>query len=55
MDPQIKQILDSYKSNVPLAEAETISGPWYTDERIAELERQNVFAGTWQMVGRTRS
>jgi len=53
MDPQIKQILDSYKSNVPLAEAETISGPWYTDERIAELERQNVFAGTWQMVGRT--
>ena len=53
MDPQIKQILDSYKTNVPLDEAETISGPWYTDERIAELERQNVFAGTWQMVGRT--
>src|SRR5882724_1971981 len=53
MDPQIKQILESYKGNVPLAEAETISGPWYTDERIAELERQNVFGGTWQMVGRT--
>jgi phenylpropionate dioxygenase-like ring-hydroxylating dioxygenase large terminal subunit len=52
MDSQIKQIIDSYKSNVPLAEAETISGPWYTDERIAELERQNVFGGTWQMVGR---
>jgi choline monooxygenase len=53
MEPSLKQILDSYKSNVPLAEAETITGPWYTDERIAELERQNVFGGTWQMVGRT--
>ena len=53
MDATVTQILDSYKSNVPLAEAETITGPWYTDERIAQLERQNVFGGTWQMVGRT--
>src|SRR5437762_5550370 len=53
MEPSIKQILDSYKSNVPLAEAQTLTGPWYTDERIAELERQNVLGGTWQMVGRT--
>jgi choline monooxygenase len=52
MDCTVEQILDSYKSNVPLAEAQTLSGPWYTDERIAELERQNVFGGTWQMVGR---
>jgi len=53
MDVSVRQIIDSYKSNVPLAEAATISGRWYTDERIAELERQNVFGGTWQMVGRT--
>jgi len=53
MEPSLKQILDSYKSSVPLAEAQTLTGPWYTDERVAELERQNVFGGTWQMVGRT--
>src|SRR3954462_5809255 len=53
MDVTVKQILDSYKSNAPLAEAQTITGPWYTDERIAELERQNVFGATWQMVART--
>src|ERR1041384_5393820 len=53
MDVTVRQILDSYKPNAPLAEAATITGPWYTDARIAELERQNVFGGTWQMVGRT--
>src|SRR3954452_9922137 len=53
MDVTVRQILDSYKSNAPLAEAATITGPWYTDERIAELERQNVFGATWQMVART--
>ncbi len=53
MDTSVRQILDSYKPNVPLAEAQTITGPWYTDARIAELERQNVFGGTWQMVART--
>lgn len=53
MEPSVRQILDSYNPNAPLAEAETITGPWYTDERIAELERQNVFGGTWQMVART--
>jgi choline monooxygenase len=52
MDVTVRQIIDSYKSNAPLAEAETITGPWYTDSRIAELERQNVFGGAWQMVAR---
>jgi choline monooxygenase len=52
MELSVKQILDSYDPHKPLAEAETISGPWYTDVRIAELERKHVFGGTWQMVGR---
>src|SRR5919199_1238177 len=52
MELSVKQILDSYDPNKPLAEAETISGPWYTDLRIAELERKHVFGATWQMVGR---
>ena len=53
METKVQSILDSYKPDVSIAEAETISGPWYTDLRIAELERRHVFGATWQMVGRT--
>jgi choline monooxygenase len=35
-----------------LSEASTIPGPWYVDERMAELERQTVFSKTWQVLGR---
>ena len=43
MSDSINYILDSYDSNAPLAEASTIPASWYTDERIFELEKQNVF------------
>jgi choline monooxygenase len=49
---QLAQILDSYKQEAPLSEASTIPAPFYTDERIAELEKGAVFARTWQWVGR---
>ncbi len=52
MELTVKQILDSYNPHLPIEKAETISGPWYTDPRIAELERKHVFGKTWQMVGR---
>jgi choline monooxygenase len=52
-DPTVKEILASYNASAPLAEAYTIPAPWYTDARIAELERKNVFSRTWQAVGRT--
>src|SRR5262245_9174893 len=52
MEPSVKQILDSYNPNAALDKAETITGPWYTDANIAELERRNVFGATWHMVGR---
>jgi len=52
MDPALKKILASYDDKAPLAEAYTIPAPWYTDARIAELERQNVFSRTWQAAGR---
>jgi choline monooxygenase len=45
-------ILEGYNASSPLAEASTIPGPWYTDPRIAEIERQAVFGRTWQAVGR---
>jgi len=50
-DP-IKQIIDSYDPNTPLAEAWTIPATWYVDPRIAEIERRTVFARSWQLVGR---
>ena len=48
----LQTILDSYDAAAPLAEASTIPGAWYTDDRIAELEREHVFGRTWQVVGR---
>jgi len=52
MGPSLSDILGSYNSAAPLAEACTIPAPWYTDARIAELERRHVFGRTWQEVGR---
>ena len=36
---------------VPLARAETIPSAWYTDPRFHALDRDSVFATTWQHVG----
>jgi choline monooxygenase len=49
----MEQILASYDDRAPLSHASTIPGSWYTDARIAELERLNVFSKTWQLVART--
>jgi len=48
----VEQLIASYDAGAPLAEAATIPAEWYTDVRIAELERRTVFDTTWQMVGR---
>ena len=53
MQVSLKKVLASYDDRAPLAEASTIPAPWYVDPRIAELERQNVFGRTWQLVART--
>ncbi|HUI41075.1 MAG TPA: aromatic ring-hydroxylating dioxygenase subunit alpha [Terriglobia bacterium] len=52
MDASLLDILAGYNPAAPLAEAWTIPGTWYTDARIAELERDQVFGRTWQVVGR---
>lgn len=49
----LDQILSSYNDRARLEDASTIPAAWYTDPRIAELERLNVFAKTWQLVART--
>src|SRR4029450_2617148 len=34
------------------SQASTIPGDWYLDQRIFELERNTVFARSWQLAGR---
>jgi choline monooxygenase len=53
MPSSIEQILSSYDDRAPLSQASTIPAAWYTDPRIAELERLSVFSKTWQLVART--
>jgi choline monooxygenase len=48
----IREVLDLYNPADPLEKAWTIPAPWYFDTRIAQLERNSVFAGNWQVVGR---
>jgi choline monooxygenase len=50
--PSLEQILSAYDATAPLSKASTIPAPWYTDPRIAELERLSVFSKTWQLVAR---
>jgi choline monooxygenase len=52
MTVSIKEIIESYDPQAPLAEAWTIPAPWYTDPRVFDLERRTVFGRSWQMVGR---
>lgn len=52
MKDSLRDIIDRYDPNLPLAEASTIPASWYTDERVLELERQFVFGGSWQFAAR---
>src|SRR3954467_920020 len=52
MTDDLERIIRSYDDTAPLERAATIPGEWYTDERIAELERRTVFGRTWQVIGR---
>src|SRR6267142_2944170 len=48
----LKEIIHSYDPSAPLPQASTIPASWYIDERVYELELQNVFARSWQLVAR---
>ena len=53
MDESLQAIIDSYDPRAPLSQAWTIPASWYIDPRVLQLERQSVFADSWQHVGRT--
>jgi choline monooxygenase len=52
MESSLHDILAAYDDQAPLEQAYTIPASWYVDERLAELERTNVFGRTWQVVAR---
>ena len=45
-------ILSDYDAESPLDRASTAPGSWYTDPRIADLEKCGVWGNTWQVVAR---
>jgi choline monooxygenase len=48
----VQDVLNLYNPDNSLERAWTIPAPWYFDARIADLERESVFAGNWQVAGR---
>jgi len=52
MDPSLRELIEKYDPTAPLAQAWAAPAPWYVDPRVLELERQTVFARSWQAVGR---
>src|SRR5271165_6936880 len=48
----LAEVLGLYNANAPLEAAWTIPAPLYLDDRIAGLERDQVFARNWIAVGR---
>ena len=52
MEPSLNELLMLYSQEAPLEQAHTIPASWYTDGRVAEQERQNVFGGNWQPCAR---
>ena len=52
MNESLDDVLALYDEEAPLEYAYTIPAAWYLDERIARLERDQVFGGNWIAVGR---
>jgi choline monooxygenase len=52
MPKALAEIVASYDPDAPLDRASTIPGEWYTDNRVLDLERQTVFARSWQVAAR---
>jgi choline monooxygenase len=53
MSASVRDGVDSYNPESPLAEASTPPSTWYTDSGILEIEQRSVFSSSWQVIGRT--
>ncbi|MDW8244499.1 MAG: aromatic ring-hydroxylating dioxygenase subunit alpha [Thermogemmata sp.] len=51
-DERLRSLLADYDPDRPLSRAWTLPKEWYLDPAVAELEREVIFARTWQAVGR---
>jgi choline monooxygenase len=52
MSGTLQSLLAAFDPEVPLERASTIPNSWYTTPEVYALERDAVFARSWQMVGR---
>ena len=52
MADSLQQIITSYDPTASLDRASTIPSSWYTDNRIFELEKEQVFSQSWQVAAR---
>lgn len=52
MNSRLAEILALYDETAPLEEAHTIPAPWYSSAEVETREREQVFGGGWQAVGR---
>jgi choline monooxygenase len=52
MQPSLREIVERYDRQLPLAEASSPPAAWYTDPRVFDLEQRTVFTRSWQVVGR---
>jgi len=52
MNGTLLGLLSQFDPSVPLEKAHCLPNTWYTSPEIARLERDAVFARTWQAVGR---
>jgi hypothetical protein len=52
MPASVRQIIESYNSELALEQAATPPASWYTDPRIADLEQRTVFSRSWQVACR---
>src|SRR5262245_11029896 len=49
----LRSLLAAFDPGLPLERGRTIPNTWYTSPDVYALERDAVFARTWQLVGRT--
>ena len=53
MSTSLENVLALYDQDAPLEMAYTIPAAWYIDQRVAGLERAQVFGNNWIAIGRT--